>query len=250
MTFKKPNEIIGNHIAKYQAMRLAKVLMAYDFDRQMNLHMVFGGFCSIHQRRRCRSTTGKTILIQTAAMELINDYAQVAGCRSITRISASTSFLLPGPIRPELQAFIDNVLNPRCISFRHWTISTRSRRAVQTTGRKRAARDHQGAQRAPFAPEHRRLTHGNCSLLFPTIRKTWTMRCASAPAPTLAGGWTADAGGLCRHLRALAGKNHAIPLGEHDLFAHQQDHAKPSRWPMRSMQRRRRACARCMTASQ
>ncbi|MFK7902293.1 MAG: AAA family ATPase, partial [Nitratireductor sp.] len=35
MQFKKPNEIIGNHIAKYQAMKQAKMLMAYDFDRQL-----------------------------------------------------------------------------------------------------------------------------------------------------------------------------------------------------------------------
>src|SRR5690606_5975437 len=29
MTFKKPNEVVGNHIAKYQAIKLAKMLMAY-----------------------------------------------------------------------------------------------------------------------------------------------------------------------------------------------------------------------------
>ncbi|MGB7242571.1 MAG: AAA family ATPase, partial [Sulfitobacter sp.] len=28
MTFKKPNEVVGNHIAKYQAMKLSKMLMA------------------------------------------------------------------------------------------------------------------------------------------------------------------------------------------------------------------------------
>src|SRR5690606_17686035 len=33
MTFKKPEEVVGNHIAKYQSMKLAKMLMAYDFDR-------------------------------------------------------------------------------------------------------------------------------------------------------------------------------------------------------------------------
>ncbi|MDO9524616.1 MAG: AAA family ATPase, partial [Gemmobacter sp.] len=29
MTFKKPHEVVGNHIAKYQAMKLSKMLMAY-----------------------------------------------------------------------------------------------------------------------------------------------------------------------------------------------------------------------------
>jgi hypothetical protein len=33
MAFKKPHEVVGNHIAKYQALRLSKMLMAYDFDR-------------------------------------------------------------------------------------------------------------------------------------------------------------------------------------------------------------------------
>ncbi|MGO4842764.1 AAA family ATPase, partial [Rhizobiaceae sp. 2RAB30] len=36
MTFKKPEEVVGNHIAKYQSVKLAKMLMAYDFDRQLN----------------------------------------------------------------------------------------------------------------------------------------------------------------------------------------------------------------------
>ena len=36
MTFKKPDELVGNHIAKYQSIKLAKMLMAYDFDRQLN----------------------------------------------------------------------------------------------------------------------------------------------------------------------------------------------------------------------
>ncbi len=44
MQFKKPNEVVGNHIAKYQAMRLAKMLMAYDFDRRLNPFAELGGF--------------------------------------------------------------------------------------------------------------------------------------------------------------------------------------------------------------
>ena len=44
MTFKKPEEVVGNHIAKYQAMKLAKMLMAYDFDRKLNPFVELGGF--------------------------------------------------------------------------------------------------------------------------------------------------------------------------------------------------------------
>jgi len=43
MTFKKPNEVVGNHIAKYQSMKLAKMLMAYDFDRRLNPFAELGG---------------------------------------------------------------------------------------------------------------------------------------------------------------------------------------------------------------
>ncbi|MCP4936343.1 MAG: AAA family ATPase, partial [bacterium] len=66
MTFKKPNEIIGNHIAKYQAMKLAKMLMAYDFDRQMNPFVEMGGFLFTFIGDGAPGT-GKTILIQMIA---------------------------------------------------------------------------------------------------------------------------------------------------------------------------------------
>ena len=39
-----PNEVVGNHIAKYQAMKLSKMLMAYDFDRRLNPFAELGGF--------------------------------------------------------------------------------------------------------------------------------------------------------------------------------------------------------------
>ena len=45
MTFKKPHEVVGNHIAKYQALRLSKMLMmAYDFERHLNPFAELGGF--------------------------------------------------------------------------------------------------------------------------------------------------------------------------------------------------------------
>ena len=45
MQFRKPEEVVGNHIAKYQSLKLAKMLMAYDFDRQLmvrGMHRVEG----------------------------------------------------------------------------------------------------------------------------------------------------------------------------------------------------------------
>ncbi len=77
MTFKKPNEVVGNHIAKYQAMKLAKMLMAYDFDRRLNPFAELGGFIFTFMGDG-KPGTGKTTLIQMMA-GLINDYCQNAG---------------------------------------------------------------------------------------------------------------------------------------------------------------------------
>ncbi|AWI58072.1 hypothetical protein AB395_00002420 [Sinorhizobium fredii CCBAU 45436] len=77
MTFKKPDEIIGNHIAKYQALKLAKMLMAYDFDRQMNPFVELGGFLFTFIGDGMPGT-GKTILIQMLA-GMLHDYCGVAG---------------------------------------------------------------------------------------------------------------------------------------------------------------------------
>ncbi len=53
MTFRRPDEIIGNHIAKYQAMKLAKMLMAYDFERQLNPLSSWAVFCSPSSATAC-----------------------------------------------------------------------------------------------------------------------------------------------------------------------------------------------------
>ncbi|MGL4405928.1 MAG: AAA family ATPase, partial [Notoacmeibacter sp.] len=72
MTFKKPEEIIGNHLAKRQAMRLARMIVAYDFDKQLNPFVELGGFLFTFIGDGAPGT-GKTILIQMTA-GLINDY--------------------------------------------------------------------------------------------------------------------------------------------------------------------------------
>ena len=72
MAFKKPEEVIGNHIAKYQAMRLAKMLMAYDFEKRLNPFAELGGFIFTFMGDG-KPGTGKTTLIQMMA-GLLNDY--------------------------------------------------------------------------------------------------------------------------------------------------------------------------------
>ncbi|MGL6211776.1 MAG: AAA family ATPase, partial [Paracoccaceae bacterium] len=77
MQFKKPSEVVGNHIAKYQSLRLSKMLMAYDFERRLNPFAELGGFIFTFMGDG-KPGTGKTTLIQMMA-GLLNDYCKVAG---------------------------------------------------------------------------------------------------------------------------------------------------------------------------
>lgn len=116
MTFKKPNEVVGNHIAKYQALKIAKMLMAYDFDRQLNPFVDLGGFLFTFIGDGFPGT-GKTTLIQMIA-GLINDYCQVAGYTfhyenfGVDQISS-----YQGKSGQNCRQFITNVMDQRVIGF-------------------------------------------------------------------------------------------------------------------------------------
>jgi len=116
MTFKKPNEIIGNHIAKYQAMKLAKMVMAYDFDRQLNPFVELGGFLFTFIGDGAPGT-GKTILIQMIA-GLINDYCEMAGYGfTYENFGVDQISSYQGKSGQNCKQFISNVLNTRTIGF-------------------------------------------------------------------------------------------------------------------------------------
>ncbi|MFV0302399.1 MAG: hypothetical protein ACK5IP_16275 [Paracoccus sp. (in: a-proteobacteria)] len=72
MSFKKPEEVIGNAIAKHQAMRQARMLVANDFDRRMNPFGELGGFVFTNMVDG-KTGTGKTTLIQRMA-SMLNVY--------------------------------------------------------------------------------------------------------------------------------------------------------------------------------
>ncbi len=116
MTFKKPDEVVGNHIAKYQAMKLAKMLMAYDFDRQLNPFVEMGGFLFTFIGDG-NPGTGKTTLIQMIA-GLINEYCEVAGYTfhyenfGVDQISS-----YQGKSGQNCRQFITNIIDPRTIGF-------------------------------------------------------------------------------------------------------------------------------------
>ncbi len=116
MQFKKPHEVVGNHIAKYQSMRLAKMLMAYDFDRKLNPFAELGGFIFTFMGDG-KPGTGKTTLIQMMA-GLLDGYCKVAGYPfryqnfSIDQIDS-----YQGKSGQNAKAFIDSVLDPGVIGF-------------------------------------------------------------------------------------------------------------------------------------
>ncbi len=60
---KRPEEVVGNHIAKFEAMRLAQRLVCYDLARQRNPFVDLGGFAFTFLGDGSPGT-GKTTLIQ------------------------------------------------------------------------------------------------------------------------------------------------------------------------------------------
>jgi energy-coupling factor transporter ATP-binding protein EcfA2 len=116
MQFKTPQEVVGNHIAKYQAMRLAKMLMAYDFDRKLNPFAELGGFIFTFMGDG-KPGTGKTTLIQMMA-GMIHEYCGVAGYPfRYQNLSVDNIDSYQGKSGQNARAFINAVLDPAVIGF-------------------------------------------------------------------------------------------------------------------------------------
>ena len=116
MAFKRPEEVVGNAIAKHQAMRLARMLVAYDFDRRMNPFVELGGFIFTFLGDG-RPGTGKTTLIQMMA-GLINDYCGVAGYPfRYANLGIDNVDSYQGKSGQNARAFIDSVTDPAVIGF-------------------------------------------------------------------------------------------------------------------------------------
>ena len=116
MAFKRPEEVVGNAIAKHQAMRLARMIVAYDFDRRMNPFVELGGFIFTFLGDG-RPGTGKTTLIQMMA-GLIDGYCRVAGYPFTYRnlgIDSVDSY--QGKSGQNARAFIEAVIDPGVIGF-------------------------------------------------------------------------------------------------------------------------------------
>lgn len=221
MQFKKPHEVVGNHIAKYQSMKLAKMLMAYDFDRKLNPFAELGGFIFTFMGDG-KPGTGKTTLIQMMA-GLLNDYCKVAGYPfryqnfSIDQIDS-----YQGKSGQNAKAFIDNIIDPSVIGF--GTIDD-----IDQVAGKRGDRQSSAGQQevtavfmGAFAGAGT-VVRGNCTFgMFSNYPENVddALRQRAGARFLVDGPQTRE--DYIDILSLLLGKNHKIPLGDHELFAAQE----------------------------
>ena len=236
MQFKKPSEVVGNHIAKYQSLRLAKMLMAYDFERKLNPFAELGGFIFTFMGDG-KPGTGKTTLIQMMA-GLLNDYCKVAGYPfryqnfSIDQIDS-----YQGKSGQNAKAFIDSVLDPGVIGY--GTIDD-----IDQVAGKRGDRQSSAGQQevtavfmGAFAGANT-VVRGNCTFgMFSNYPENVDDALRPRAGARFLVNRRTTREGYFDILLLCFGKNHAIPVGQHELFAAQEirkavaasfaGHAKP-----------------------
>ncbi len=221
MSFKKPDEVVGNHIAKYQSLKLAKMLVAYDFERQLNPFVELGGFLFTFIGDGAPGT-GKTTLIQMIA-GMVNGYCQIASYPfhyenfGVDQISS-----YQGKSGQNCKAFIDNVLNPKLIGF--GTVDDIDQVAAKRSDDRASAGQHEitGVLMAAFSGTNT-VIRGNCSF---GMFSNYPENVDDALRQRAGARWLVD-GPQTREdyidiFVLLAGKNHKIPLGDHDLYAAQE----------------------------
>ena len=221
MTFKKPNEIVGNHIAKYQAMKLAKMIMAYDFDRKLNPFVDLGGFIFTFMGDG-KPGTGKTILIQMMA-GLIHDYCQNAGYPfRYQNLSTESIDSYQGKSAQNAKSFFNNVIDPNVIGF--GTIDDIDQLAGKRGDRQSSAGQLEitAVLMESFAGANT-VVRGNCTF---GMFSNYPENVDDALRQRAGARFLVD-GPQSREdyidiLHILMGKNHNIPVGKHKLFETQQ----------------------------
>ena len=221
MTFKKPNEVVGNHIAKYQAMKLAKMVMAYDFDRRLNPFAELGGFIFTFMGDG-NPGTGKTTLIQMMA-GLVNEYCQVVGYPfRYQNLSTDNIDSYQGKSGQNAKAFIDNILDPSVIGF--GTIDDIDQLAGKRGDRQSSAGQLEitAVLMESFAGANT-VVRGNCTFgMFSNYPENVddALRQRAGARFLVDGPQTRD--DYIDILYLLMGKNHDIPVGDHDVFSAQE----------------------------
>ena len=236
MTFKAPHEVVGNHIAKYQAMKLAKMLMAYDFERRLNPFAELGGFIFTFMGDGAPGT-GKTTLIQMMA-GLIHGYCEVAGVPfRYQNLSTDNIDSYQGKSGQNAKAFINNVIDPGVIGF--GTIDDIDQLAGKRGDRQSSAGQLEitAVLMESFAGANT-VVRGNCTF---GMFSNYPENVDDALRQRAGGRFLVD-GPQTREdyidiLALLMGKNHDIPVGAHEMMAAQEikkavaasfeSHAKP-----------------------
>ncbi|MGL4239253.1 ATP-binding protein [Tabrizicola sp.] len=221
MAFKKPHEVVGNHIAKYQSLRLSKMLMAYDFERRLNPFAELGGFIFTFMGDG-KPGTGKTTLIQMMA-GLLNDYCKAAGYPfryqnfAIDQIDS-----YQGKSGQNAKAFIDAVVDPSVIGF--GTIDD-----IDQVAGKRGDRQSSAGQQevtavfmGAFAGAGT-VVRGNCTFgMFSNYPENVDDALRQRAGARFLVDGPQSKEDYIDILSLLLGKNHAIPVGDHELFAAQE----------------------------
>ena len=221
MAFKKPHEVVGNHIAKYQAMRLAKMLMAYDFERKLNPFAELGGFIFTFMGDG-KPGTGKTTLIQMMA-GLLNDYCKVAGYPfRYQNLSIDNVDSYQGKSGQNAKAFIQNVMDPAVIGF--GTVDDIDQIAGKRGDRQSSAGQQEitAVLMEAFAGANT-VVRGNCTFgMFSNYPENVddALRQRAGARFLVDGPQTRE--DYIDILALLLGKKHDIPLGEHELYAAQE----------------------------
>jgi len=221
MTFKKPNEVVGNHIAKYQSMKLAKMVMAYDFERKLNPFAELGGFIFTFMGDGAPGT-GKTTLIQMMA-GLISEYCKVADYPfRYQNLSTDNIDSYQGKSGQNAKAFINNVIDPNVIGF--GTIDDIDQLAGKRGDRQSSAGQLEitAVLMESFAGANT-VVRGNCTFgMFSNYPENVddALRQRAGARFLVDGPQTRE--DYVDILYLLMGKNHDIPVGDHEVFSAQE----------------------------
>ncbi|MBZ0127792.1 MAG: ATP-binding protein [Rhodobacteraceae bacterium] len=221
MSFKTPHQVVGNHIAKYQAMKLSKMLMAYDFERKLNPFAELGGFIFTFMGDG-KPGTGKTTLIQMMA-GLINGYCTNAGYPfRYQNLSTESIDSYQGKSAQNAKAFINNIIDPGVIGF--GTIDDIDQLAGKRGDRQSSAGQLEitAVLMESFAGANT-VVRGNCTFgMFSNYPENVddALRQRAGARFLVDGPQTTE--DYIDILHLLLGKNHAIPVGNHDLYAAQE----------------------------
>ncbi|WP_299907203.1 ATP-binding protein [uncultured Paracoccus sp.] len=217
MAFKKPEEVIGNAIAKHQAMRLARMMVAYDFDRRMNPFVELGGFVFTFLGDG-KPGTGKTTLIQMMA-GMLNDYCTIGGYPfRYANLSVDNIDSYQGKSGQNAKAFITSIIDPAVIGF--GTIDDIDQIAGKRGDRQSSAGQQEitAVLMEAFAGAST-VVRGNCTFgMFSNYAEAIDDALRQrASARFLIDGPKTQADYI-DILALLLGKRHDIPVGDHDLM--------------------------------